>query len=254
MSYFDLRKRAPDPEPEDDHTTPEEETATEEEPTPPVGLGGALLAGLRGPGSWLTARIGVGAAWAVHVMSVWAIGYYGGYVTPALIIAWTLAFAAFIPRDYLERWAAWLEKRDADAPTEGELEAADGALVDPLVTVLWRLIGEAPGVHVKTLAEHLQTAAPEEVVDRPAVRAKLGALGITVKPSVRDARGRVNEGVHRADLQAWQTALPDPVPAVASGARSSPVATAVTCDVANTATAVATPLSRFRRVLSRGGA
>jgi hypothetical protein len=253
VTYFNLRKRDPEPEPDEDIEV--EDEAAEEEPAAPTGVGGALKAGICGPGAWITARFGPGTSWAVHVGSVWAVGYYRGWVSVALPVAWLLAFAAFVPREQMERAAAWIERRAAGRPPAGaESEPAEEAPVDPLVTVLWALISDAPGVHVKTLAEHLQAAAPGEVVDRAAVRAKLAARGIPTRASVRAVDGRVNEGVHRVDLQAWQEALPDPSPRPAPEARSGPVATAVTCDVGDVPTPVATPLSRLRGLLSRGAA
>lgn len=255
MTYFSLRKQDPGPGPDDvvDEETVEEEADGETAPGR-AGLGGALWAGVSGPGRWLAARGRTDVAWGLYAGSVWAVGFYGGWVAVGLCTGWVLAVLLFMPRGYKDQAAAWIEHRSvgrasADATHEPEPEPA----VDPLVTVMWKLIGDAPGVHVKTLAEHLTEATPGEPVDRAAVRAKLGALGIPTRGSVRDAAGKVNEGVYGGDLRAWQEALPDPSPAPASKARSGPVATAVTCDVADAPTPVATPLSRFRGLLSRGG-
>jgi hypothetical protein len=137
--------------------------------------------------------------------------------------------------------AAWMHA--PGTPDEQREQAGEEPPADPLVAILWHLIGDAPGTHLKTVTERLQKAAPEEDIDRAAVRAKLAARGIPVKPSVRDAAGRVNEGVHRADLQAWQAASSPPAVAPVPEARSKPVATPLTCDVADAATAVATPLT-----------
>jgi len=255
MSYFSLRKRAPEPEldlVEEDPDETEDETSAEE---PPTGTTNPLLVGLLGPGNWIAARLGTGTAWGVHGFAAWAAVYYGGWVAVGVVLGWLFAVLLFVPREHLDRATTWIERRDADyAPDEGELEPANEAPADPLVAVMWRLIADAPGVHVKTLAERLQKAAPDETVDRAAVRAKLAARGIPTKPSVRDVRGRVNEGVHRADLKAWEEALPAPSPVPSPEARSEPVATAVTCDVADAPTPVATPLSRLCRALSRGAA
>jgi hypothetical protein len=155
-------------------------------------------------------------------------------------IAWMLAAWAV---------AAWMHAPTEEADEEAGEQPSESA-GDPLVMVLWQLIGEARGVHLKTLAEYLHAAAPEQPIDRATVRAHLAARGIPVRASVRDAADRVNEGVHRADLQAWQEALsptdPDPI----SEGRSSPVATAVTCDVADAPTGVATPRFPLRKILS----
>ncbi|MEU0207368.1 hypothetical protein [Streptomyces canus] len=251
MTYFNLRKRAAQ-EPDE---AVDEELAEDEEPEDeedrPVGLGGALWAGISGPGRWLSDRDRAGLAWVLYVGSVWAAGFYGGWVAVGVIAAWVAAVLLFMPRDAKDRAAAWVERR---VSTKAGQETAEKDPVHALVAVMWKLIADAPGVHLKTLAEHLQAAAPGEVVDRAAVRAKLGALNIPVRVSVRDAARRVNEGVHREDLEAWERALPDPSSAPAPEAGSGPVATAVTCDVADVPTPVATPLSRLRGLLSRGAA
>ena len=253
MTYFSLRKTDPAPALEEVLDEGTEEDATEGTVPVPVGIGGALWAGVSGPGRWLLAHGRADVAWALYVGSVWAVGFYGGWVAVGLITGWVLAVAAFVPRDRLEGWAEWVERRSAGrAPAEAAPEPDPEPTVDPLVTVMWTLIGEAPGVHLKTLAQHLTAATPGEPVDRAAVRAKLGALDIPTRASVRDAEGRVNEGVYGVDLQAWEEALPDPSPDPAPEARSGPVATAVTCGVADAPTPVATPRSRLRRLLSRG--
>lgn len=251
MSYFSLRKPAAEPETEPEKTT-EEKPAVEAEKTegeqPAPKQAGPLLTGLLGPGRWLAAHFGTGTAWGVHVVAVWAVGFYGGWAAVLVPTGWLLAVLTFVPREYLERLAARLERT---SPEEDQ-QAGEEAAVEPLATVLWHLIGDAPGTHLKTIAEHLQAAAPEQPVDRAAVRAKLGALGIPVRASVRDAAGRVNEGVHRADLQAWEEAPSPTEAAPPPGPRSDACSDAVTCDVGKDATAVATPRPRLRRLLSRG--
>lgn len=251
MNYFSLRKERPEPEPEAVEEDFVETVDEEPEEESPAAARGPVLTGLLGPGNWIAARFGTGAAWAVHLVAVWAIGFYGGLVAAGIVVVWLLAVLLFVPREHLDRATTWVERRTTGV---SELPADDLAEppVDALVAVLRRLIGDAPGVHLKTVAEHLQTAAPEEVLDRPMVRAKLAALQIPTRASVRDASGRVNEGVHRADLVAWLEALPAPASDAAPGPGSKPVATAVTCDVADAPTPVATPLSRVRRLLSRG--
>lgn len=189
------------------------------------------------------------AAIGVHVVAVWAIGFYGGWTAAGVILGWLAAVLAFTPREFKDRASGWLERRGA--PVEADEETEEEVLVDPLAAVLWHLIADAPGTHLKTLTERLQKEA-QEPLDRATVRAKLGSLGIPVRGSVRDAAGKVNEGVHREDLKQWIEALPPAAPGAPPGARSDPVATPVTCDVADAPTPVATPLPRVRRLLSRG--
>jgi hypothetical protein len=254
MSYFNLRKHDTEAEVEPDEAEAEEpaetpeETAEEPEGEQPAKEHGPLLSGILGPGRWLAAHFGPGAALGVHVVAAWAVFFYGGWPAAGIITVWLLAVLAFVPREYLERVAARLE------PSTGrDQKAGEENPVEPLAAVLWRLIGDAPGAHLKTLTAHLQQAAPEQPLDRAMVRAKLGALGITVKPSVRDAAGKVNEGVHRADLKAWEEALSPTGTGTPSEPRSNPVATPVTSNVGIDATAVATPRPRLRRLLPRGG-
>lgn len=260
MSLISLRKRDPEPdldeEPEETAEEPDDEEQPPNKPKKEVGFFGALLIGIRGPAQWIAGRFGTGVAWGAHAIALWAFGYYGGWIALGIALAWLLAILLFIPREHLERAATAIEQlgerrhqpRDKNAPEAGEEPAPD-----PLVTVLWRLIADAPGVHLKTLAEHLQAAAPDQPIDRAQVRAKIAALRIPIRASVRDAAGRVNEGVHRTDLKAWEQALPRAAPGTPSRTPTGPVATPVTCDVGDATTDIATPLSRVRRLLSRGG-
>lgn len=261
MSYFNLRKQEPEAEPEEAEETeeePSEEVAGEPEVQPPAPAKalpttwpGAISYGICGPWRWMAGRFGsygVNIAWTVHIGSVWAFFYYRGWVAVGLTVAWPAAFLLFIPREFKDRVSERLERRGAPAVDE---EADGRVLVPPIVAVLWRLIGDAPGVHLKTLTERLKREA-QEPLDKAAVRAKLGDLGIPLRGSVRDAAGKVNEGVHRDDLKAWMEALPSPASGTPPEPRSDPVATPVTCDVEKRRAPVATPLPRLRRLLSRG--
>lgn len=260
MTFISLRKHAPEPEPDEAPEEIEAPSDGEEQqvkPEKPVGFLGAILIGVCGPAQRIAGRFGTGAAWGVHGIALWAFGYYGGWAAFGVAAGYLLAVLLFIPREHLERAATAIERLGERRRQPGAEDATEGggaAPLHPIVTVLWDLIADAPGVHLKTLAKHLQAAAPEQSVDRAQVRAKLAALGIPVRGSVRDATGRVNEGVHRADLQAWQQALPPAAPGTPSGARSGAVATPVTCDVANRSGGVVVPLSRLRRGRRRGAA
>lgn len=253
MTYFSLRKRASETGPDDVEEEQEEEPFEDATDEAPAAARGPFLAGLIGPGCWLAARFGVNTAWGVHIVAVWAVAFYRGWIAAGVALVWLFAALAFVPREHLERLAARIENPGPDEDQEAGEGAHSEPLSVPLVVVLWKLIGDAPGAHLKTLAEHLQAAAPGQPVDRAAVRAKLAALGIPVRTSVRDAAGRVNEGVHRADLQAWEKAPSPAVTDTPSEARSEPVATPVTCDVGKQSTTVGTPRSGLRRLLPRGG-
>lgn len=250
MSYFDLRKRAAEPEPEEaaeDETPAAVEAEEAEEEKPAAKARGPLLTGLLGPGRWVAARFGMSTAWGVHGAAVWMIFYYRGVVAVGIIVVWLLAVLLFTPREYLDRLAASIERID-NRPHEEAEDEEEPPPTDPLVVLLWHLIGDAPGTHLKTVAERIQEASGKPV-DRAAVRARLAALQIPVKASVRDAAGRVNEGVHRVGLKAWEEALSPAGTGTPSGRVEGPVA----CDVGKSATAVASR-PRLRRLLSRGGA
>jgi len=255
VTYFQLRKHDPEDEPDetvDEEETGEEEAPEEEKAPAPSGLLGALWTGFAGPGRWLTTHGRVGVAWVLYPGSVWAVGYYGGWVAIGVPAAWLVFVLLFMPREFKDRVSAWIERRIA-----GPESAEEKPAIPPIVTVMWTLIGDAPGVHLKTLAATLQKAAPEgaeEVVDKAAVRAKLAALRIPTKGSVRDASGKVNEGVHWADLEAWQRALPDRSADTPPGVRSGPGSDALTRGVAGRRKVAATPLSRLWGLLPRGDA
>lgn len=250
MTYFSVRKQQAEAEPgvEEHDEQEDQQGEIEQGSSPPKTLPAALWIGARGPATWLTARFGSTTAWSVHVGSVWAAFFYGGWTALGLTAAWLLAIGAFTPREHLDKLADRIEQRTA---TEAVAEPTEEAPDDPLITLMWKLIEDAPGVHIKTLAERLTTASGKPV-ERATVRAALAARSIPVRPSVRNTLGKVNEGVHRDDLAAWEQALPALSPRLAPGGCSGPVATALTCDVGTAATPVATPLHRLRARLSRG--
>ncbi|MGW4042975.1 hypothetical protein [Streptomyces sp. NPDC004721] len=208
MTYFNLRKLPPAPEPEpveeqlaEAVDEPEADDADDGQPT---GWAGALRAGLLGPGTWLAARFGTGTAWSVHAVALWASVFYGGWVTVAVMLVWLAAVGAFIPRDRLEELAAAIERWDtrrrrppASAPDEAPLSGGR----EPIVSLLRTLIGDAHGVHVRTVLAHLQEHGQwgdRTVAD---LRVHLEALGIPVQPKVK-VGGVPTRGVLRADLDA----------------------------------------------------
>lgn len=188
----------------------------------PLGAGGqVLLLRLVGRFGWKMVLIGAAVA-------VYAAFRYRTWIA-WMLVAWAVA--------------AWMHAPDKATPAvtaEGEELPAE-LPVDPLPGILWDLIGDAPGVHLNSIVAHLHETRMDTTCDRAAVRAALGRRGIPIKASVREADGRVNHGVHGADLKAWEEARsPAPIEAELKP-RSNPVATAVTCDVAEPATGVATP-------------
>ncbi|MHB9861951.1 hypothetical protein [Streptomyces sp. YIM S03343] len=235
MTFVSLRKHDPKPEPDDvredieTEETAEDGAGYDQEPAghPVLGLLPALAQGVRGWCAWCSARIGVGPTLAVHGVALYAAGRYSLWVSYGVTGAFGLAVLLFTPREALERVSAYLDARDtarearrAARGTDVEDpadEAPEEPPVDPLVALMWRLIGGAPGVHLKTLAEVLAEAAAgaggqpptkaEVGAAKAGVEAALTARGIPLRPSVRDTRDKVNRGVHRADLEAWEKGL-----------------------------------------------
>jgi hypothetical protein len=233
VTLINLRKRDQEPEPDeaedvapDEALEDDDDQDQEPEGHAVPGLLPALFQGVRRWCTWCSARIGVTATWALHGVALYAAEHYTVWVTCGVAGAFVLAVGLFMPRESLERAAARLDARDAartarrgrstgpadDAPDE----APEGPPTDPLPALMWRLIGDASGVHLKTLADVLAKAAEEEgqrPLSKADVEAALEARGIPLRPSVRDTRKGVNRGVHRADLTAWETALSPAAPA-----------------------------------------
>ncbi|MEU9661903.1 hypothetical protein [Streptomyces chartreusis] len=225
MAFIPVRrKHAPDPEPEDvvdegsalEDQDDEQNTASDE--AAPAGVFGALAAGVRGWLTWCSMRIGVRGTYGLHVVAVWAAFYYSVWVTWSVVIGLAAAVVTFVPRESLDRLLARLEHPRAKGTVEAGEQAPAEAPVDPLPGLVWRLIGDAPGVHRKTITEVLARAAEKQGTEPPTeaqVEAALTARNIPLRPSVRDTRGKVNRGVHRLDLEAWAR-TPSPAPSDAS--------------------------------------
>ncbi|MFF4552736.1 hypothetical protein [Streptomyces sp. NPDC001422] len=217
MTYFSLRKRPTEPEEAEPEEAEEEQP--EEPAETPAPARGPIITGLLGPGTWIAAKAGTGAAWGVHIVSGWAVVYYGGWVAVGVPIAWAVAVLAFVPREFLERAATAVEgldvrrrKPSADAAPkpapEGEREAVRRLLLD--------LIGEAHGVHLRTVLAHLQEHGQWEGRTVAELRVHLEALGIPVQPKVK-VGGTPTRGVLRADLEALS-----PVPETSPSPAPSP--------------------------------
>lgn len=207
MTFINLRKRAPKPEPDATEDTIDEPD-TPPDPDEVPGFPRALLDGVKGWWTWCTHRVGLAWTGGAHALALWSIAYYGGWAALGISLALLTAVALFVPRASIDRLATHLETRlDTAPPTPDDDPEPDDepAPPDPLITLLWHLIDTAPGVHLKTLTEHLAEGAAEvgqEPPSKAAVEARLDALGIGLRPSVRNTHGKVNRGVHRADLLA----------------------------------------------------
>ncbi|MGW2209927.1 hypothetical protein [Streptomyces sp. NPDC001781] len=189
----------------------------------PLGAGShVLLTRLISRFGWKTvggvAAVAVYAVFRYQVALVW------------LLLAWGVA--------------AWMHAPDSETE-EDDQEAGEQPPVkapnDPFPGMVWDLIGDAPGVHIKRVVEWLHETGLDEVCTAADVTAGLERRGIPIRASVRDAGGRVNRGVHRADLAAWLETHSPAAAVPLSKACSDPATTAATCDVATAPTDVATP-------------
>jgi len=231
VTYFSLRKRDPEDEPEElDEGPGGEDAVDDEEPAAPAGLGGALWAGIAGPGRWLTARGRPGAAWALYAGSARAAPYYGGWTAVGLGAAWLGLVLTFMPRDSLERVAArvdsWSEARGAaldEAATDASPGTAQAAPADPrtvLIGWLDELTRGRSGIHLDELHRAL-TAHPQLAgLTRPEMRAWLDRHSITVNRTLRVGSVPGRSGVSRATVETLLAGLP---PLLESGGVDSPV-------------------------------
>jgi hypothetical protein len=192
----------------------------------PLGAGSrVLLLRLVGRFGWKTVAAGA-------LVAVYAAARYRTWIVWALL-AWSIAAWMHAPQNTDEEPGG---KEEETAP-----EGAEEPPADPFPGIVRDLIGDAPGVHLKTLLNHLHDTGLDPACTMADVTAALTRRRIPIRASVRDAEQRVNRGVHRADLEAWSEAR-SPVPAVAlSKTRSNIATTALSSDVAESATDVATP-------------
>ncbi|WP_320784174.1 hypothetical protein [Streptomyces sp. CRN 30] len=221
MAFISVRKKSSIPAPGEEHVDEvlEDQNNQEQEQDDAEGAGeqattgvlGWLAAGVSSWWAWSSSRIGARGTYTLHLVATWATFYYGGWTALAIVTVFLLAVGLFLPKDGTDRLLARLDALDkrrtrpAGGPPQDDTENAP---VDPLPGLLWQLIGTAPGVHLKTVTEHLAEAARK--AHRPAptqadVEAALGALRIPLRRAVgaRDSEGRrrTNRGVHRDDLQ-----------------------------------------------------
>lgn len=162
----------------------------------------------------------------------WRAVFTGAAVIVFAVVRYRAAFGWLL--------AAWCVAAWMHAPSDDE-EAKTDAPRDPFPGMIRDLIGDAPGVHIKTVVAWLHETGLDTTCTTADVTAGLTRRQIPIRSSVRDADGRVNKGVHRDDLEAWLKAHSPTAPADAPKGRSKPVATALTSGVADDATAVATP-------------
>ncbi|MFJ1650086.1 hypothetical protein ACIOC2_01460 [Streptomyces sp. NPDC088337] len=230
MASISMRKTQPDPEDSEDAQEAAEDQAADtdqQEPqaSEPTGFLRSFAIGIRGWGHWCSNLIGTTWAYTLHAVALWAAAHYSLWVTWTVIIALAVAIVTFMPAPSIDRIVDRLEHRHAPTAKEpgtpaGKEEPEPPA--DPLTALLWQLIGDAPGVHRKTLTKVLAEAATKEGRPAPSqadVDAALEARRIPLRRSVRDTRKKVNKGVHRDDLT---TALQTPPPPPGQGPAQTP--------------------------------
>lgn len=200
MSYFSLRKHEPETEPEEVEEEQPEEAEGEPEKEKPAKAYGPILTGLLGPGAWIAARFGTGAAWGIHGVAAWAIGFYGGWTAAGIVLVWLAAVLAFTPRESLDRITTAIERRSTPRPAP-PVAPAPGGEREAVRRLLLDVLGEAPGVHLNTVLAHLQKHGQWEGKTVTNMRVHLEALGVPVRPKVK-VKGVPTRGVLKADLQA----------------------------------------------------
>ncbi|MFX4294121.1 hypothetical protein [Streptomyces bohaiensis] len=111
------------------------------------------------------------------------------------------------------------QKPTAEEPSAAPEAASPNLAADPLVTILWHLMGTAPGVHLSAVAARLSDGPGRPRVTGAHVRPLVEELGLPVLPRVRGhKRGQLgasttpSTGVSRADLEKLVGPKPDPLP------------------------------------------
>lgn len=208
MSYFNLRKHEPEVVTEDgegdvdgaaEETNSAARDATEAPPAP-ASWGGALWYGISGPSVWVYARTNIEAALILHAFALWAIGVSGGWIAAGIVTLWLCAVLAFIPREFLDRATGAIERRFTPAP-KPPAAVAPGGEREAVRRLLLDVIGDAHGVHLKTVLTHLQQHGQWEGRKVADLRVHLEALGIPVDPKLKVA-GVPTRGVLRTALEA----------------------------------------------------
>lgn len=224
MTYFNLRKREPDPEEELAEEERPEEAEDEQEKEEPTKTYGPILTGLLGPGQWIAARFGTGSAWGIHGVAVWAVGFYGGWTAAGILLVWLTAVLAFVPRELKDRAAAAIERLggshlEPDDPPEEERPASTPEEVYA-ATLQWMRgqVGDSNGIHLSDLLAHAHAHNMHTDLDVTAFRAVLERWGFPIRQQLK-VGGKNRPGIHRDDLP--KRPLPSPSPEESGSATTS---------------------------------
>jgi hypothetical protein len=242
MTYFNLRKRTPEPETEDVEEDvneawdeAEEDTRDAPEKAAPTSWREALWCGIRGPSTWLTLHTNREVSLIFHLFVGWAMSA-GVWVAAGIVALWLFGVLAFIPRDYKDRvtarFEAWSKPPEAE-PGETEPDAEESIPADPrtvLIGWLDDLTRGRSGIHLDELHQALTRHPELAALKRPQMRAWLDRHGVAVERTLRVGRVAGRSGVSRGTVDALLKALPPlvesdgPEPQVhASGLHGSPV-------------------------------
>lgn len=230
MSYFNLRKHDTEADAEPDEADVEEpeetpeETAEEPEEKQPAKEHGPLLTGILGPGRWLAAHFGPGAALGVHVVAVWAVFFYGGWPAAGILTMWLAAVLVFVPREFKDRVSGWIERwisgrSEPDEQPEEERPASAPEEVYA-ATLQWvrGQVGDSNGIHLSDLLTHAHAHNLHTDLDVTAFRAVLERWGFPIRQQLK-VGGKNRPGIHRNDLP--KSALPAPSPEESGSATTS---------------------------------
>lgn len=167
----------------------------------PLGAGSrALLLRLIGRFGWKTVVIGA-------LVCVFAVVRYRTW-TAWIIAVWCAAAWMHAPTDTISE----------EGVDDGEDAAEEEAGEDPhngMLTLLYTLIGDAHGVHLRTVLTHLQKHGQWQDKTVADLRQHLEALDIPVQPKVK-VGGTPTRGVLKADLDALPPMEAPPPPTAPS--------------------------------------
>ncbi|MFD9422243.1 MULTISPECIES: hypothetical protein [unclassified Streptomyces] len=189
----------------------------------------------------------VGAAFAPVLVALLVLALTASAIHPALmwpvVLLWGIATwrAGALPEEVEE------EDVGDHHQEEAEEEAEEPAEIHPLVLLCAVLTGNEKGVHLNAVVKALRANGSTTIEKPGQLRPFLLAQGVAVKDSVRAPKWATpggpkgtTSGVYREDLERVIGPLSDLLARTGRDPVATAVAAALTCDVASSATAVAT--------------
>lgn len=215
MTYFNLRKRDPETEPEEVEEEQPEEAEDDPEEEKPAKTYGPIATGILGPGAWIAGRFGTGSAWGIHGVAVWAIGFYGGWTAASIVLVWLLLVGLFTPSEFLDRLSGWIERRSTgqSKPHEPVEEQRPASTPEEVyaATLQWvhGQVGDSNGIHLSNLLAHAHAHGMHTDLDVTAFRAVLERWGFPIRQQLK-VGGKNRPGIHRDDLPKQPPPAPSP--------------------------------------------